>query len=382
MSSEVATGRKQLIGVILFVVIAFGLSTWMTSKYQPPPTSLPEARSLSVAAETVLPQTYNLRFNLNGFLVATHQVTLVPEVGGRIVWVHPDLMLGGKIAANQVLFKIDSRDYEASVIAAEAELARSDSLLQQIQAEAEVAKADWERVYPAEPARDLVLKKPQQQEAKAAVLAAEAGVKKARLNLERTQYRLPFDVTVQQVSLSVGQQVFAGQSYGQVYQANALEVEIDLTAQERLYLLQAANAVAKVRLLQGDQSVEQNAKLVRSISQIDPKTGLAKARFKLTKPPKDWLAGSFVSANLQGPTFVNTYGLPLSALQTDDTIWLVENKKLQLADFNIIQKTPEKIWVQSSRLQGQWQVVSSRLSGPIVGQSVSIRQTNDSGAPK
>ena len=45
------------------------------------------------------------------------QIDIIPEVAGKVVYVHPELKVGGFIKANETLLKIDSRDYDLALSA-------------------------------------------------------------------------------------------------------------------------------------------------------------------------------------------------------------------------------------------------------------------------
>ena len=45
-----------------------------------------------------------------GAVVSAREVTILPEVSGQVVAIHPNLVAGGRLAAGEVLLRIDPRD--------------------------------------------------------------------------------------------------------------------------------------------------------------------------------------------------------------------------------------------------------------------------------
>ena len=123
----------------------------------------------------------------NGMVEPMQTVAVQAQVGGtlRDVTFHE----GDEVAADQVLFRIDPRPYEAAVRQAEASLARSE-------VQADNAKRDAER-YKTLAEKDYVTKSQADQAVAAAAAAAatveadRAAAETARLNLSYTTIRAP-----------------------------------------------------------------------------------------------------------------------------------------------------------------------------------------------
>jgi len=57
------------------------------------------------------------------------EVDIIPEVAGKVVYIHPELIAGGLIPAKETILRIDPRDYELAVRQAEAAVADARVLL-------------------------------------------------------------------------------------------------------------------------------------------------------------------------------------------------------------------------------------------------------------
>ena len=164
----------------------------------------------------------------NGAVTAQTRIDLVPQVGGRIIRIHPSLRAGGRFEANEILLEIEPIDYELSVIQAESEVAAASRKLEQEKAEADAALEEWAVIQPDEEAPELVARKPQILEAEANVKAAEARVRLAELKLSRTRLSMPFDGRVISIDVDVGEVVLPNISVGMVYSNEVFEIPVPL----------------------------------------------------------------------------------------------------------------------------------------------------------
>ena len=108
-------------------------------------------------------------------------------------------------------------------------------LLEREIAESELAKNDWEELGIGE-ASPLTLRIPQLKEAEAAEKAALADLEKAKLNLERTVVKLPFQGIIRQKKTGVGQFVGTGSILATAFSTEEVLIALPLTDTELSYL--------------------------------------------------------------------------------------------------------------------------------------------------
>jgi len=170
----------------------------------------------------------------SGTVRPSAEVTLAPQVGGRVTWVSPAFVSGGRFRAGDPLLRIDPADYENAVQMAEADVAQQHVGVLQAREEVKIARDEYERLARREgsdpgEASALALREPQLQAARAALESAEARLEDARLALDRTWIRAPFDGTVREESVDVGQFVTVGQPIGRMYATDAVEIVVPLS---------------------------------------------------------------------------------------------------------------------------------------------------------
>ena len=148
-----------------------------------------------------------------GEVIPADEVQVAPRVGGEIVEVADDLEAGGRVRKGQVVARIDDSDYKVALRQAKTQLAKAKAALADRARQPESRRDGGELLNQelSEQERDLVLRQPQLQQARAEVDSAEAAVEDAQLDLTRTEVRAPFDAVVRSVSIDVGSQVAAGQ---------------------------------------------------------------------------------------------------------------------------------------------------------------------------
>ena len=163
------------------------------------------------------------------------QVAVAAGISGRVVWVSPAFETGGRVHRGQLLFRLDDADHRHRVERARAVIAGQEVELLKVEEEARLARDQYERFRrrredeaPAADAGPLALWEPQVAAARAAVERDRVALAEAELGLSRTQVHAPFAGVVRAESIDVGQFVAAGQTVGQVYAADAVEVVVPL----------------------------------------------------------------------------------------------------------------------------------------------------------
>ena len=164
------------------------------------------------------------------------EIDLAPQVGGRVVWVDPGFRSGRRIAAGQIVFRIDEADYLYRVREAEAALAAPRVALLEAEEAAAIARDEYARFSAERPdaapgtPNPLAVRQPQLEAARAALQREEAKLAQANLALSRTRVESPFDGTVRDEWVDSGQIVAADQPVGKLFSTDAVEVVVPLSA--------------------------------------------------------------------------------------------------------------------------------------------------------
>lgn len=212
------------------VVIAVLL---VASRPEPPRTPVPSPIP-AVTTATVRPGSGPLPVTGSGTVRPRAEVPLAPQVSGRVAWVSPALVTGGRVRAGQPLLRIDPADFQNAVDQARAQVAQDSVGLLQAEEEARIARAEYEQFRARQGGggnapSPLTLREPQLQAARAALQRSQAQLADARLALERASVEAPFDAMVRSENVDPGTFANAGQSVAVVYATDMVEVVVPLT---------------------------------------------------------------------------------------------------------------------------------------------------------
>ncbi len=318
------TGWIQIVLVVVVLVGALAANRVLSRGGDGGP---PITAAAALPAVTIMQPVFAsdaVRVTETGSVRTRANVTIAPQVGGRVVAASPDFAAGGSFAAGDVLFAIDPTDYELGVQQAEADLASALSVLQLEEAEAETARREWRLINGDDPIPPLVARAPQIAQAEANVAAARARAADARTALERTRYVLPFDGRVVRTTIEVGQTVAANQPYGEVYNAGALEVFVSIPTDALAALEPAVGRSALVRGAGADGGVQASARVSRVEAELDAQTRLAGLVLTFDAPPP-FLPGAFVRVDVRGDEVEDVFRAPADAVAAGGIVWVVDD---------------------------------------------------------
>lgn len=263
--------KKHYLVAAGILAVAIGGAFLLVRSKSEPPTGAPPPRTPLVQTVGAEVRSGALEVLGAGTVRAADVAAVAPQVSGRVVYVAPQLVSGGRVAAGQVLLRIDGADYRNRVQQARADIAAQDVAVLQAQEEADLARREYAqyrdrraaraaspyggvdaddyaaRILPPEgapvartptPATDaggpsaLALRQPQLEAARAGRMRAQAALDDAQLALSRTVVRAPFSGLVESETVAVGDVVGAGQAVARVIAARAVEAVVPLSDAE------------------------------------------------------------------------------------------------------------------------------------------------------
>ena len=316
----------------------------------------------------------------HGEVVARVAVDVVPQVQGQVVRVHPSFVAGGFFKAGEVLVVIDPRDYELAVERTQAAVARAKVTLEREQAEAEVAREEWNGLHPGEEPTGLVIREPQIRQAEAEHAAAVADLNVARLSLERTKVSLPFDGVVVSENVDPGQFVGNGSGLATVYGTDVVEVRVPLDSRELAWFDIPSSpggrgASAEVSASFGGTRSTWEGRVTRMEAEVDQTSRMVHVVIEVSDP---WvtsdgkpalLPGSFVDVRIAGRTLSQVVSVPRHAVHDGQSIWVFESGKLGVREVEIVREDREQTLI-SSGLEDNALVIVSALDAVTDGMTV------------
>jgi len=222
--------RKLLVILTpILIIVGFIVATSIfISLNKEPKEKKRNFNTLAVIADYAKLDDVQLQVRTQGEARPQIEIDLVPQVGGKIVYVSPNFIEGGIFQKGETLLRIEAADFQVAVIRAEAGVAQAEQVLVREKAEGDIARQDYEELGRGEPT-PLALRLPQQAQARASLQAAQAELDAAKLNLSRTSVRAPFAGRVRSKASDIGQFVTPGSRLGRIFSTNVVEVRLPLS---------------------------------------------------------------------------------------------------------------------------------------------------------
>ena len=377
-----------IVGIIIGTIGVAGLMIWLRPE---PPRRPAEPDSPIVSVETVVAGSGPILVFGGGTVRPRWEIDIAPEVGGKIVAVSANLQSGGHVSAGEVLVLIDPADYENRVQQAEADVATQRVLLLQAEEEAQIAQTEYEQFRAREsrrgngaaPPSPLVLREPQLQAARAALARAEAQLRDAELVLSRTEVTSPFDGRVRNEVADVGRIVAPGQSLGQIYASDAVEVVVSLSDDDaflipNLWSLQAGDddrsIPATVTIEYGarrffwegyvdraEAALDEQSRTIDVVVRVPDPFGQGQAveGDSETGAVPPLLVGQFAQVAIDGLELAEYFILPRRALRPGDEVWVIAaDGRAQIVAVDVLQETDEQLYVIGDFTDGQFVIVA------------------------
>jgi RND family efflux transporter MFP subunit len=324
------------------------------------------------------------------------RTTLIAEVPGIVEGVAPfqeaeqapSFRAGGFFKKNDLLVKIEEVDLLSAVAEAKANVSRAELQLVQERELADQAKSEWgNRDWSKAP--ELVRRLPQIRKAEAEINSAQARLKLAQKNLDRTRVLAPFDGRIIRTMVDRGQRVGGGSSaaLAEVYALDAAEIDLSLSQKEISFLGfvdgYSNGSPIRVETLDSEGNAVHRGSLDRSQGMVDPKTRLTNfvARidncfanpFSNPQVLSPLSLGQFVNLRLTGkkiPTFI----LPDSAFRDLETILVLDQKnRLHPRKVEVLHRTNRQVWVGKGLKSGDRvcitpiEIISEGMKVRVVG---------------
>lgn len=303
-----------LLGMVLLITQLSGCDKGVAQNAAPPP---PE-----VSAAPVLIKPVSQWDNFNGRVEAVQSVQLRPRVSGYIDAVN--YREGDEVRKGQVLFTIDDRSYRAALEQAKAELARARSQASLARSESgrsekligtqAISREAWEQ------------RRSAASQAQADVLAAEAAVDMAQLNLDFTRVTAPIDGRASRAMITAGNLVTAGDSASvlttlvsqqQMYVYFDVDENTFLNYQAMARQGQQRHALPVEIALVGEQGFPHQGKIDFLDNQLTASTGTIRMRGLLDNQQRQFTPGLFARVRLPGSAQFEAVLIDDKAVLTD-----------------------------------------------------------------
>jgi RND family efflux transporter MFP subunit len=287
-----------------------------------------------VETAIVTPAKSSYTITAPGRLRALHNISVVGEVAGKITYISPKLVLGGRFDAGETLLEINKIDFEVEVARAEAGLASAKATYTQAEADKKRRLELFARGASTEAARDQAVAG--FETAVASLKQAEVQLRLAKENFARATVTAPFPALVTAKTASVGGYVAPGQELARLIDARSAELVAGLSprdAEALSYAISQSNGLGVDALAKPNDGSVGTAVLHGKIERFSPVVD-ATSRSALVVAV---FSDAFVASN-QGQVFADDFmtlevsvkakyeqvwHVPYGALRRDEYIWLI-----------------------------------------------------------
>ncbi len=399
-----------------------------------PPAEAVATGAEAIRVEAMRAEPEDVTVNLTGFgeVASIRTVELAAEVSGMVIESHPRLVAGGIVREGERLFAIDPRSFEAAVEQATARIAELDAQSKRLTAERDndrarmstlernfdLAKARFERsktlfdqaigdktdmesaermMHDAQDAirlleRQLSVYPLRLEEIHQQRAAQEGAEKQARLNLSYCDVVAPFNARLVDVMIERGQYVTQGRPVLQLADDSALEIPVQLDAQEAREWLKFADTPhdgdtawfsglepvpCEIRWAEDAGGAAWTGTLDR-VERFDAGTRTLSVVVRVTADAArgangalPLVAGMFCEVRIPGRTLHDVFRLPQGAITVDDTVHLAVDGVLHSVPVETARREGETALVRGGLQPGD-QIVLTRLVNVLDGMPLDV----------
>jgi len=369
--------RKFLVVAIPIAIIAgfFVLASVVIAMTKKPKEKKRNFNTLAVIADYAKQDDVQLTVRTQGEARPQIEIDLVPQVGGKIVYVSPNFIEGGIFRKGEMLIRVEDADFKVAVIRAEAGVAQAQQSLVREKAEGEIARRDYEELGRGEPS-PLALREPQQAQARASLQAAEAELESAKLNLSRTEVRAPFSGRVRTKSSDIGQFVAPGGRLGRIFSTDVVEVRLPLSDTQLAkldlplaYVTKDRSTAPKVdlsakvagktrhwdgRIMRTDSVYDTQTRALFAIAEVFDPYGKGASEDGVPLAP-----GLFVDADIDGKSFDDVIVIPRDGLRPQNEVYIVDGKgDAEIRQVTVLDASADRAVLTSGIKAGELVVLS------------------------
>jgi len=385
----------RILVIALIILLGAGMAVYLKKSAPVAGKAQPKKQAQLVEVVSFETQIRRLPVPAHGQVIAARHLSLSPEVSGRIVELNPAFEAGARLRAGTLVCRIDPRDYEIDVALKEAALQKAQATLEIEQGQQRIARTEWEMYQQSENgtadgggnstdnlSADLVLRKPELKQAQAEVDNARAALKQARLNLQRTEIRLPFDALVVDETIEEGSYVSAQGEIATLVGTERFWITATLPVADLQWVDMAGkgdNPEARVRVYLPNSSHTREGQIVRLLGNLSDEGRMAQILVAVTDPldmdeqphaRNPLLLGAYLQLNLPGKVIKGVTALPRAAVHNGNQIWIATPEgTLDVREIEPLRRTRDKIYIQGG-LDPEEKVITSTLAYAVEGMAV------------
>jgi RND family efflux transporter MFP subunit len=375
--------KRNKAALPLIIVLSAFLAAFGLVMMAPDSEAVVPTRALPAVATTIV-ESDAVRSTVvaSGVASPAREITIIPEVSGRVVLMSPSLVPGGVVRAGDILTRIEARAYELAVEQQRGQVRSSELELEIEAARQETAREEWKILGNGGEPSPLVLRESQRAAAEMNLASSRSGLARAELELERTVIRAPFNASVVEESVDVGQVVGPQSTIARLVGTDQLRITLSVRIED-LALIdlpengQEGSPVTIRQRLRTGEHVERQGTVVGLVDRLNPQTRRAELVVLVDDPLNPnvglpLLPGSSVEGVIEGRVLDSVVRVPRAAVYDGNTVWVVSPEGvLEKRVFEPVWGDDDALFVREGLSAGDV-LVTSPLSSPVEGTPVLV----------
>lgn len=324
------------------------------------------------------------RIRVMGEVIPAHQIDIRPRVSGEVTDINQEFLPGGFFQTGETMLKIDPVDYGLVVqqLESEAEKAESDLLLEmgnQRIAEKELALLNEDV---SEEEKALILRQPQLKKLQAEKKRAISRLEQARLDLQRTEIKAPFNGVILERNVNSGARVTESTVLAKLVGSDVFWLLLSIPVEQLQWINLPQNGKElgpRVNIKipgRGGAAAIRTGHVLRLAASLEPQGRMAQVLVEVNDPlsqrvenqdKQRLLLGSYVEAEIEGVEIERGFLVARDNIHEGTKVWLMdEDGRLEIREVVISFRSKNKVIVTEGLKSGEM-VITSSLASPIVG---------------
>ncbi|MDT0594649.1 efflux RND transporter periplasmic adaptor subunit [Glaciecola petra] len=341
-----------IIGFITILLVAIGISMGIVASAADEEEQKQEDNRPVIDVESLVAINHQVKIVGFGEVEPLESTTLAAQVSGEVLNWNENFVAGGVVKRGEILFSIEPDTYEAAVLQAEAQISLAQATLTEELARQKVAQQEAKNL-PKNRVSDLYLRKPQVISAKAQLKSAQASLRIAKRNLDKTLVRAPYDALVVSRDIGSGQFVNAGMRVAQINNIETAEVMVPIAGFDSPFLPANPIGISAQISTQDASSVQREGSIHRNLGLVDQSTRMQHLVIRINDPyglesnaPK-LKFGSYVQVSFSGRELESVFKVP-QILVNNRKIWIVNDQdKLESHTVHVVREEGEYFFIST-----------------------------------
>ena len=379
----------RIVGILVMIILAVAIvvagvliasnmiKNKPKSKRQRPPQQTRFVEVIPVERQDVLVNVVAL-----GTVLPARQVDLKPQVAGEIIAMNPKIIPGGLVDQDQNLYQIEPEDFRLNVKQRQSDVDNAASYLKLEQGSQDIAKQEYdllgENISPSD--LELVLRQPQLVSAQAAIDGAQARLDQAKLDLQRTNIKAPFNATIKDKYVDLGAMVSPSTPLVSLAGTDEYWVEV-MVPENDLKWIQipgrngSQGSKAKIYNPSGWQDSEyRDGQVIKLKSELEEMGRRAQVLISVQDPlaltanhtdKQPLLVGSYVRVEIEGRMVGEVIRLNRDLLRDGDNVWiLTPENTLAIRPVEVFYRGVETVLIRNGIEPGE-QIITTDLATPV-----------------